>query len=141
MLICLLLAAVSVVKAQMDYNYPTLWNAATLVNTTVRIFGAASLACVPNYSASKNDVEVPAGALQRWKHEPQGDSPSFCICCGVLQNLLPACTCFSIRRYSGGITECSKPCDGYRLYAGISCIHKLHHGSSASCDYIPRLGR
>ena len=38
MLIYLLFSAVAVSKAQMDYNYPTLWNAATLVNTTVSIF-------------------------------------------------------------------------------------------------------
>ena len=33
--LCLLLAPVALVRAQKDYNYPTLWDPATLVDSTV----------------------------------------------------------------------------------------------------------
>ena len=35
--LCLLLAVIALVSAQKDYDYPTLWDPATLVNSTVSL--------------------------------------------------------------------------------------------------------
>ncbi|CAL5227211.1 g10130 [Coccomyxa viridis] len=59
--LCVLLAAVSACVAQMDYSYPTLWNPATLVNSTVSYKdGSTSL---QGYLAYTNSTMGPRPAV------------------------------------------------------------------------------
>ena len=74
-LLCLLLAAISAVQAQMDYNYPTLWNTAALEKTTVTFLHVLRgwLVYILIVSSTYTPFYISAGALQGWRRKSQGN--------------------------------------------------------------------